>query len=172
MSKAIFTNSILVVRKTGWTAIFAASLSTNTAGDVPYAKRSSTSGSNASHTIDQSDYRMFLIQIPSRLTTTMSQDRGPSTWSAGGYIKETQPTKSVGSVTMQNNIPQRQTLPKMVRSNNMHHHWRSRRLRRSHYYHRPSTMMRSNNMHRHHRLLRPNNVHRGPALIHSTNLLP
>ena len=167
MSKAIFTNSILVVRKTGWTTIFAASLSTNTAGNVPYVKLSSTSGSNASHTIDQSDYRMFLIQIPSRLTTTMSQDRGPSTWSAGGYIKETQPTKSVGSVTMQNNIPQRQTLPKMVRSNNMHHHWRSRRLRRSHYYHRPSTMMRSNNMHQHHRLLPAINVHRN-----SNNLLP
>ena len=135
MNKAIVTNSINVARQIGWMPIFAASLSTNTAGNVPYVKLSSTSGSNASHTIDQSDYRMFPIHLPSRLTTTMNQDIGPSPWIAGGYIKETQPTKSVGSVTMQNNIPQRQTLPKMVRSNNMHHHWRSRRLRRSHYYH-------------------------------------
>ena len=118
MNKAIFTNSTNVARQTGWMPIFAASLSTNTAGDVPYAKRSSTSGSNASHTIDQSDHRMFLIHLPSRLTTTMSQYLGPSTWSAGGYIKETQPTKSVATFTMQNEIPQ--TLPKMVRSNNMH----------------------------------------------------
>ena len=119
--------------------------------DVPYAKRSSTSGSNASHTIDQSDQRMFLIHLSCRkgrcrlvlqcqtsiihraslytdatgevrrgLTTTMIQYTGPSTWSAGGYIKETQPTKSVATVTMQNEIPQ--TLPKMVRSNNMHCH--------------------------------------------------
>ena len=51
MNKAIITNLILVARKTGWMPIFAASLNTHTAGNVLYAKRSSTSSSNASHTI-------------------------------------------------------------------------------------------------------------------------
>ena len=163
MSKAIMTNLIRSARNTGWMPIFAASLNTNTAINAPYAKSSSTSGSNASHTIDQSDYRMFLIHLlcrkgRSRLlqcqTNIIHRDLC-STDAAGkirrgGYIKIWHPRKGVASVTMQNEIPQ--TLPKMV-------HWRAKLVRRSHKYHRPSTLMQSNNVNMY-RLLRPNKVHR------------